>query len=60
MFYDFFDDRECIICHCTTMKACPGGCYWVDDNLCSQCSQKYGFFVGLVVIVKKFFQLFIR
>ncbi|MGL5257659.1 MAG: hypothetical protein ACRC76_11510 [Proteocatella sp.] len=31
------DKRKCRICGCTTLHACPGGCYWVADNLCSQC-----------------------
>lgn len=29
----------CIVCGCTDARACPGGCWWVDDEhtLCSQC-----------------------
>lgn len=28
----------CRICGCTDDHACPGGCYWVEPNLCSACS----------------------
>ena len=27
----------CRSCGCTDEKACPGGCYWVDPDLCSSC-----------------------
>ena len=32
-------DWECERCHCTNERACPGGCSWVDVNLCSACAQ---------------------
>jgi len=25
------------VCGCTENEACPGGCYWVEFDLCSQC-----------------------
>lgn len=28
---------KCRICGCTDEHACPGGCFWVSANLCSQC-----------------------
>jgi hypothetical protein len=28
---------KCRVCGCTDNKACPGGCYWVENDLCSQC-----------------------
>lgn len=31
------EERACRSCGCTWNNACPGGCYWVDDNLCSCC-----------------------
>jgi len=31
------DTRICRICGCTQHNACSGGCYWVTDDLCSQC-----------------------
>jgi hypothetical protein len=31
------DERECLICACTDARACPGGCVWVSDRLCSAC-----------------------
>ncbi len=29
----------CSVCGCTEDEACPGGCYWADDDhtLCSNC-----------------------
>ncbi|HZK56686.1 MAG TPA: hypothetical protein VFD17_00120 [Clostridia bacterium] len=35
-----FDERKCRVCGCTDNCACPGGCYWVDINLCSRCAEK--------------------
>lgn len=29
--------KQCRVCGCTDDKACPGGCCWVEDDLCSQC-----------------------
>lgn len=28
---------ECAGCGCTDDRACPGGCYWVAEGLCSSC-----------------------
>lgn len=34
-----FDEelRFCKVCGCSADHSCPGGCYWVTDNLCSNC-----------------------
>lgn len=32
--------RKCRICGCTDDHACPGGCYWIENDLCSACSEK--------------------
>lgn len=32
--------RECRECGCTDQQACPGGCHWVEEDLCSQCADK--------------------
>lgn len=29
--------RRCRVCGCTDDCACPGGCYWVEPDLCSAC-----------------------
>lgn len=29
--------RHCRICGCTEKRACEGGCYWVEYDLCSSC-----------------------
>ncbi|QAT44140.1 hypothetical protein EQM06_09660 [Aminipila luticellarii] len=31
-------NRKCRVCGCTQDHACPGGCYWVEDDLCSKCA----------------------
>lgn len=34
-----YDDelKKCRVCGCTDDFACPGGCYWVEEDLCSEC-----------------------
>lgn len=29
--------RSCRICGCTDARACPGGCSWAGERLCSAC-----------------------
>jgi hypothetical protein len=29
---------KCRVCGCTDERACPGGCSWVEPELCSACS----------------------
>ena len=31
---------RCRVCGCTEEKACPGGCSWVEVDLCSRCAEK--------------------
>lgn len=33
-----FGIRQCRICGCTDQHACPGGCSWAAEDLCSRCS----------------------
>lgn len=35
-------ENKCKICGCTDSCACPGGCYWVNDEktICSACVKK--------------------
>ena len=35
-------NRVCRDCGCTDEAACFGGCWWVEPDLCSQCSQAGG------------------
>lgn len=30
--------QRCRVCGCTDDRACPGGCYWVETDLCSACA----------------------
>ena len=30
--------RRCRLCGCTEARACPGGCYWFEPDLCSRCA----------------------
>ncbi len=32
------DVRICRVCGCTALLACPGGCHWIERDLCSQCA----------------------
>ena len=32
--------RKCRVCGCDDFHACPGGCYWAEDDLCSACAGK--------------------
>jgi len=34
------NDGVCRVCGCTWNNACPGGCYWVEPDLCSRCAEK--------------------
>ncbi len=34
-------EQTCRICGCTQNHACEGGCYWVEDDLCSSCAVTY-------------------
>ena len=29
--------RRCRVCGCTDLQACEGGCWWIEDDLCSSC-----------------------
>ena len=34
------DEQKCRVCGCTDDMACPGGCYWVEPDLCSRCAER--------------------
>ena len=36
------DEQKCRACGCTQERACPGGCYWVEPDLCSTCADREG------------------
>lgn len=31
-------ERKCRVCGCTWFNACKNGCYWIEENLCSECA----------------------
>ena len=35
-----FEEPTCRVCGCTSYKACPGGCHWIEYNLCSRCKPR--------------------
>lgn len=35
-------EQVCRVCGCTQDNACPGGCYWVEEDLCSKCVERSG------------------
>lgn len=49
----------CRSCGCTDERACSGGCYWVEPDLCSQCAaaimvaETVGDFMGWPVITRQ-------
>lgn len=40
---------ECRVCACTDSSACEGGCWWVEETLCSSCDQLRAVFPALIV-----------
>jgi hypothetical protein len=32
----------CVRCGCTEKRGCSEGCFWIEDNLCSQCEGRIG------------------
>ncbi len=32
----------CRSCGCDDFRSCPGGCYWVQQDLCSRCADEEG------------------
>lgn len=34
--------RSCRECGCDEFHACPGGCWWVEPDLCSACADPAG------------------
>lgn len=43
------DDSTCRVCGCTQDHACPGGCHWVEPNLCSACVENADQYVEQVI-----------
>lgn len=37
----------CRVCGCTEDKACPGGCSWVEPDLCSECIGRKVFYIEI-------------
>ena len=33
-------EQSCRVCGCTNQHACPGGCSWVEMDLCSACDRR--------------------
>lgn len=34
------DEQRCRVCGCTDERACPGGCWWIENDLCSNCAKE--------------------
>lgn len=32
-------EQTCRECGCTQNNACPNGCWWVEEDLCSDCTE---------------------
>lgn len=37
---EWVDWKECRACGCTALDACDTGCYWVEEDLCSNCADE--------------------
>lgn len=37
---DHLYERRCRVCGCSDLRSCFGGCYWVEQDLCSECAGK--------------------
>lgn len=33
------DDNFCRVCGCSYFTPCANGCYWVENDLCSECTK---------------------
>lgn len=38
--YMIVNKQKCRVCGCTWNTPCEGGCYWVEEDLCSKCAEK--------------------
>ena len=36
----YLEEPKCRVCGCTQDIGCPEGCYWVEEDLCSECVGK--------------------
>ena len=34
------DDQKCRVCGCSHYNPCEGGCWWVEQDLCSACEER--------------------
>lgn len=32
--------QRCRVCRCTNLRGCANGCWWVEEDLCSNCVGK--------------------
>lgn len=54
-----FDEelRFCRVCGCSQDHACPGGCYWLTDDLCSNCGYSIATCEGTIIDDKESYQI---
>jgi hypothetical protein len=41
-------ELKCKTCKCTDKHACKGGCYWINESVCSACWLKNGNMTKLI------------
>lgn len=44
--------RKCKICGCTEHHSCSNHCFWLDVDLCSNCTDRYDFFNTIDPIIR--------
>ncbi len=40
------DEQTCQVCGCTDSRPCEPGCFWMEDDLCSECAPAEMFYNG--------------
>jgi hypothetical protein len=46
--HTFEDLQTCRVCGCTEDDGCEAGCWWIAENVCSECEEAAGLVVELV------------
>jgi hypothetical protein len=45
--------QRCRRCGCSNLSACAGGCWWVEDDLCSSCAVAVDVATGITIDVEE-------
>lgn len=45
--------QRCRSCGCSNFSACAGGCWWVEDDLCSSCATAVDVATGSSLVLEE-------